>query len=88
MLVLSRKIKEEILISNGVGKGVGKDIIISVLEIEGNSVKIGIKASKDISILRMEVFEKIQNENIASASKGPEDISQVIDLFKNKLSKE
>ena len=80
MLVLSRKTKEKILI--------GKDIVISVLEIEGNSVKIGIKASKDISILRMEVFEKIQNENIASASKEPEDISQAIDLFKNKLSKE
>ena len=80
MLVLSRKTKEKILI--------GKDIVISVLEIEGNSVKLGIKAPKDISILRMEVFEKIQNENIASASKEPEDISQAIDLLKNKLSKE
>jgi len=80
MLVLSRKTKEKILI--------GKDIVISVLEIEGNSVKIGIKAPKDISILRMEVFEKIQNENIASASKESEDISQAIDLFKKKLSKE
>ncbi len=80
MLVLSRKTKEKILI--------GKDIVVSVLEIEGNSVKIGIKASKDISILRMEVFEKIQNENIASASKEPEDISQAIDLFKKKLLKE
>jgi carbon storage regulator len=80
MLVLSRKTKEKILI--------GKDIVISVLEIEGNSVKIGIKASKDISILRMEVFEKIQNENIASASKEPEDISKAMDLFKKKLLKE
>ena len=80
MLVLSRKTKEKILI--------GRDIVVSVLEIEGNSVKIGIEASKDIAILRMEVFEKIQNENIASASKEPEDISQAMDLFKKKLSKE
>ena len=80
MLVLSRKTDEKILI--------GKDIVISILEIEGNSVKIGIKASKDISILRMEVFEKIQNENIASASKEPEEITQAMDLFKKKLSKE
>ncbi len=80
MLVLSRKTKEKILI--------GKDIVINVLEIEGNSVKIGIKAPKDISILRMEVFEKIQNENIASASKEPEEITQAMDLFKKKLSKE
>ncbi len=80
MLVLSRKLEEKILI--------GKDIVISVLEIEGSNVKIGIKAPKDISILRMEVFEKIQNENIASASKELDDISQAIDFFKNKVPKE
>lgn len=80
MLVLTRKIDEKIMI--------GKNIVISVLEIEGGNVKIGIKAPREISILRMEVFEKIQNENIASASKKLEDISGAIDLFKNKISKE
>ena len=80
MLVLTRKSEEKIMI--------GKDIVISVLEIEGSNVKIGIEAPKDISILRMEIFEKIQNENIASASKELDDISQVIDLFKNKIPKE
>jgi carbon storage regulator len=80
MLVLTRKLDEKILI--------GKDIVINVLEIEGGSVKLGIEAPKEVSILRMEVFEKIQNENIASASKEIDDISEAIDLFKNKLSKE
>ena len=80
MLVLTRKLEEKILI--------GKDIVISILEIEGGNVKIGIKAPKDISILRMEVFEKIQNENIAAASKELDDISAVVHLIKKKLSKE
>ena len=80
MLVLTRKCDEKIMI--------GKNIVISVLEIEGGNVKIGIKAPRDISILRMEVFEKIQSENIASASKEIDDISGVIDLFKTKLSEE
>ena len=80
MLVLTRKLEEKIMI--------GKDIVISILEIDSSSVKIGIKAPKDISILRMEVFEKIQNENIASASRDIEDIADVIDLVKNRFSKE
>lgn len=80
MLVLSRKLEEKILI--------GKNIVISILEIDGSNVKIGIEAPKDISILRMEVFEKVQNENIASASKEIDDISEAIELIKNKLSKE
>jgi len=80
MLVLSRKLKEEILI--------GKNIRITVLDIEGGSVKIGIEAPKDISILRMEVVEKIQNENIASASKELDVISAAADLLNQTLSKE
>ncbi len=80
MLVLTRKIDEKIMI--------GKNIVINILDIEGGNVKIGIEAPKDISILRMEVFEKIQNENIASASKELGEITEAIDLIKNKLSKE
>jgi len=80
MLVLTRKISEKIMI--------GKNVIVSVLAVEGQNVKIGIEAPKDVSILRMEVFEKIQSENIASASKALDEVSSVIDLIKNKLSKE
>ncbi len=80
MLVLTRKSEEKIMI--------GKDIVISILDIEGSNVKIGIEAPKDTSILRMEVFEKIQNENIASASKELDDIFEAVNLIKNRLSKE
>jgi len=80
MLVLTRKLEEKIMI--------GKDIVISILEIEGGNVKVGIEAPRDIAILRMEVFEKIQNENIESASKGIDNISDTVELIKNKFPKE
>ncbi len=80
MLVLSRKIGEKIKIGN--------DIVVNVLQVEGTNVRIGIDAPKKVTILRMEVFEKIQNENIESASKTVDDISGAIALFKNKLPKE
>ena len=80
MLVLTRKTDEKIMIGN--------DIEISILGIEGNSVKIGINAPKDVAILRMEVFENIKNENIASASGQMEDISEAVDILKTKLLKE
>ncbi|WDP89780.1 MAG: carbon storage regulator CsrA [Desulfobacter sp.] len=80
MLVLSRKVKEQIKI--------GDNIVVSVLGIEGNSVKIGIEAPGKISILRMEVFEQIQKENIGSAAGAPEDISQAAALVKKRFIKE
>ncbi len=80
MLVLSRKIGEEIKI--------GKDIVISVVKVEGTTVRIGIEAPKHVPILRMEVYEKIQNENREAASKEIQDIFQVAELLKNKLPKE
>ena len=80
MLVLSRKVGEQIKI--------GKDIVVDILKIEGNTIRIGIEAPKDVTILRMEVFEKIQDENRESASRGVEDLSDAIALIQSKLPKE
>jgi carbon storage regulator len=80
MLVLSRKAGEQIQI--------GKDIVIDILKIEGNTIRIGIEAPKDVTILRMEVFQKIQEENRESASRGIEDLSDAIALIQSKLPKE
>lgn len=80
MLVLTRKSGDQIKI--------GKDIIVTILEIEGRSVKIGIKAPREVAILRLELFEKIQKENIDSASKKMDDVSDLADLIKNKFSTE
>lgn len=79
MLVLTRKPGEKIKIGN--------HIVISVLEIEGGYIKLGVDAPREIAILRMEVFEKIQKENIESASKDIRQIADAAELIKKKFSR-
>ncbi|MCM3731584.1 carbon storage regulator CsrA [Fictibacillus nanhaiensis] len=55
MLVLTRKLQEAIKI--------GDDIELTVLSIDGEQVKLGISAPKNIEIHRKEVFLAIQQEN-------------------------
>lgn len=59
MLILSRKIDEKIQI--------GDDITITIIDIHGEQVKIGVEAPKNIKVFRQEVFEAIQKENKAAA---------------------
>lgn len=54
MLILSRRTGESLII--------GDDITVSVLEIKGNQVRIGIDAPKDVSVHRNEIYERIQAE--------------------------
>ena len=55
MLALSRKKNEAIVINN--------DIEITVLEVKGDQVKIGISAPKEVPIYRKEVYLQIQEAN-------------------------
>ena len=58
MLALSRKKNEAIIINN--------DIEITVLEVKGDQVKIGISAPKEVPIYRKEVYLQIQEANRSS----------------------
>ena len=60
MLVITRKKDESVLI--------GEDIEITIIKLEDGSVKLGISAPKDKTILRKEVYEKVKEENIKAIS--------------------
>lgn len=55
MLALARKVNESIMLGN--------DIEITLLEIKGDQVKIGISAPKSVPIYRKEIYLQIQEEN-------------------------
>ena len=59
MLILSRKINEKIMI--------GEDISVSIIEIRGDQVRLGIDAPKTVKVFRQEVFDAIKAENVAAA---------------------
>ena len=59
MLILSRKKDESILI--------GSDIEVTVIAVQGDQVKLGIKAPKKVDVYRKELFEEIQNENVEAS---------------------
>ena len=59
MLILSRKTNEKIMI--------GDDISVSIIEIRGDQVRIGVDAPKAIKVFRQEVFDAIKAENKAAA---------------------
>ena len=60
MLALSRKKNEALVINN--------NIEITVLEIKGEQVKLGISAPRDVPVYRREVYVQIQEANQEAAS--------------------
>jgi carbon storage regulator len=63
MLVLSRKLGERILVPH-------TDLTVTVIAIDGNTVKLGINAPPDVGIYREELWRKVCAENVA-----PRDLS-------------
>lgn len=72
MLALSRKKGEALMINN--------DIEITVLDIKGEQVKIGIAAPKEVPVYRKEVYIQIQEAN-KEASANIADVEQLASLF-------
>ena len=60
MLILARKKDESIMI--------GDDIEITVVDIQGDQIKIGISAPKNVAIHRKEVFLEIKEENLRAVN--------------------
>ena len=65
MLVLSRQRDESIII--------GDNIVVTIVDIRGDKVRLGIDAPTEIPVHRREVYEAIQRENRNASQIGPKD---------------
>ncbi|MFW6293662.1 MAG: carbon storage regulator CsrA, partial [Spirochaetota bacterium] len=59
MLILARRINESIVI--------GDDVRVSVIDIKGDQIELGIEAPRAVKVYRQEVYEAIQEENREAA---------------------
>ena len=79
MLVLTRKVGESIKIN--------EDVKITVIDVKGKNIRLGIDAPRETKIYREEVFLRIKEENKSAAS--PKfDLGKVSKLMKDKLKNE
>ncbi len=71
MLVLSRQRDESIII--------GDNIVVTIVDVRGDKVRLGIEAPREVSVHRREVYEAIQRENREAAQIGLDDARRVGD---------
>ncbi len=71
MLVLSRQRDETIMI--------GDDVEITVVDIRGDKVRLGITAPRHIQVHRKEVYEAIKRENQQAAGLKPQDVTDAVE---------
>lgn len=76
MLVLTRKLGEKIRIND--------DVTVSIVELDGKHVKLGVDAPKSISIHREEVYLRIQEENKMAASSQHQKFQDLAKILKEK----
>jgi carbon storage regulator len=65
MLVLSRQRDESIMI--------GDNIVVTIVDIRGDKVRVGINAPTEIPVHRQEIYEAIQRENLRATRVEPKD---------------
>ncbi|MGD6903056.1 carbon storage regulator CsrA [Bacillus infantis] len=76
MLVLTRKTKESIMLND--------DIEITIVSIDGDQVKLGINAPKNVEIHRKEIYLSIQQENSSATKTESELLDSLTSFFKQK----
>ncbi len=79
MLVLTRKPGQTITI--------GDDIKVTIMEIKGGQVKLGVEAPKNIAVYREEVYLKVQQENVIAAQAGVPDLKRIQEAWLKQKTK-
>ncbi|MBI4299965.1 MAG: carbon storage regulator [Chloroflexi bacterium] len=77
MLVLSRK-PGEAVVMNG-------NIVVTVLEVEGEKVRLGIEAPRTVDILRRELCDEVREQNLAATSSGFTELNRLVGLMRKSL---
>jgi carbon storage regulator len=73
MLVLTRRPDESIII--------GDTIAVTVLSVDGDQVRLGITAPKEIAVHRQEIHEQIKAANVEAARSSSSDISSILAML-------
>lgn len=63
MLIVTRRAGEKIML--------GDDIVVEVMEVAGNTVRIGIQAPRSVPVYREEIWNVVREENRAAAQAAP-----------------
>jgi carbon storage regulator len=66
VLIITRKPGEKIML--------GDDVVVHVIEIVGNSVRIGIQAPRSLPVYREEIWDAVRQENQAAAKAAPDSL--------------
>lgn len=69
MLVLSRQRDQSIII--------GDDVVVTIVDIRGDKVRLGIEAPTEIPVHRREVYEAIRRENLRASQLDPSETRQL-----------
>ncbi len=76
MLILSRKPGETLLINN--------EIEVKIIEVNGDKVKIGVQAPKDVKILRQELVQTMDSNKLSASKMSPSKLRSMLSDIKDK----
>ncbi len=79
MLILTRRAGENVVI--------GDDIVISVIEVRGDAVRIGIEAPRSLAVHREEVWLELQQANSQAASTGDDAVGATLERLRARSEK-
>ncbi len=79
MLILTRRLGEAV--------NIGGEIKITVLDIKGNAVRIGVEAPRQVAVHRSEIFEMIQEQNRLAAANSELSLTDILGQLQKERKK-